>query len=175
MGAPIKNSVPVIEEIERAVASGMALDGYPFPSDPPRDQRYKWIRAMHQEAKIPDILTRQVGLSSQIRAEGVQAIPEKFHVLFPISFGVGRNFPPTALLHGDADVLVEFEQSTSFRERLSSASVKVMLERVQGAGHGFDVRNISPRINIDDEKTSDDEPYSSMKQIVAFLDKVVAF
>lgn len=46
--------------------------------------------------------------------------------------------PPCLLMHGDADVLVPFEQSTLMQEALKAVGVPVALLRIPGAGHGPD-------------------------------------
>lgn len=64
-------------------------------------------------------------------------IPERCQTLFPVSFGLKSDFPPTMLLHGDKDVLVGTDKSTSVAERMRSLGIEVHLEIVKGQGHGF--------------------------------------
>jgi len=47
-------------------------------------------------------------------------------------------YPPTLLIHGDADTDVPFEQSLQMSEALGKAGVRHELITVPGAGHAFD-------------------------------------
>ncbi|KAL4878788.1 Alpha/Beta hydrolase protein [Aspergillus karnatakaensis] len=102
-----------VQDIKNAMGDGQVLDGYAFPADPSTDVRFRWIRAMHEAALYPDVLTRRDGLAGEILANGVETIPVEFRPLFPVSFGLRGDFPPTILLHGDEDVLVDFGQSAT--------------------------------------------------------------
>jgi acetyl esterase/lipase len=44
---------------------------------------------------------------------------------------------PTLLVHGDADVLVPYQQSVCYRHALQAVEIPVELDIVPGAGHGF--------------------------------------
>ena len=50
---------------------------------------------------------------------------------------VAADAPPFLLIHGTADTLVPFEQSTSFCKALNAAGDTCTLYPVQGAGHGM--------------------------------------
>jgi dipeptidyl aminopeptidase/acylaminoacyl peptidase len=45
--------------------------------------------------------------------------------------------PPILVIHGDADVLVPYEQATRFMEKLEEAGVEHKLVTKPGAGHGW--------------------------------------
>jgi acetyl esterase/lipase len=58
---------------------------------------------------------------------------------------VNAKSPPVLLIHGDADKLVPFAQSTALREALESAGVPVRLVVVPGGEHGADFGARTPR------------------------------
>ncbi|KAL4808169.1 Alpha/Beta hydrolase protein [Aspergillus unguis] len=144
-GEPLKNAVEgldgVVSDIRDAIKNGKVIDGASFTINPPNEPRMSWIRAMHEAALYPDILTRVDGLARGIAENGVDVIPNEYRVLFPASFGLKRGFPPTVFLHGDADDLVRIELSESVQEKLAGLGVDVVLERAEGQGHGFDHMN----------------------------------
>ena len=171
--APIADLPIALDEIDTAVTSGKAIDGYAFPASPPTDQRFRWIGALHQAAKYPDLLTRTPGLAGQISAQGADAIPERYRSLFPVSFGLKPDFPPTILLHGDDDVLVGLDQSASVAEKMSALGVDVYLEIAKGQGHGFEVKDV---IDID-AKDAEGEAVrmkESLRRVITALEKAVS-
>ncbi|GAE00257.1 C6 transcription factor, putative [Paecilomyces variotii No. 5] len=138
--AQVDDEAQALAEISAASQGTNVIDEYQFPSNLFTDQRFKWIRVLHQAGKYADVLTRIPGLTEQIVSNGVQSVPEEYRTIFPISFGLSQNFPPTILLHGDADELVGFEQSVAVAAALKSLGVEVSLERAEGQTHGFDAR-----------------------------------
>ena len=50
---------------------------------------------------------------------------------------VSSDDPPTLLLHGDADALVDLNNSELMRVDLASAGVETDLVVIEDAGHGF--------------------------------------
>lgn len=128
---------------------------------------------MHQKAIIPDILTCSEGLASRIQAEGGEAIPQEQRVLSSATFGLNVNFPPTALLHGDVDVMVEFAQSEGAAKKLKDIGVSVFLETAKGISRGFDVRELPSDINLSVESEQDPETYHGLRRILTFLDDAV--
>ena len=50
---------------------------------------------------------------------------------------VSSDDPPTLLVHGDADPLVDINNSQLIHEALASKNVTTDLVVIQGAGHGF--------------------------------------
>jgi acetyl esterase/lipase len=171
--APISNLETALEEIETAADSGQSIDGYAFPSQPPIDQRFRWIAAIHESARYPDLLTRISGLACQIREEGVRAIPVQFRNLFPVSFRLSPGLPPTVLLHGDSDELVDFEQSALVAEKMKLLGIDVHLERAVGQGHGFDAKN---SINLDtiDMEGEDAIIKAGLRRVILALEASVA-
>ncbi len=63
--------------------------------------------------------------------------PGFFHLYCPVR-NVDREYPPTLLVHGDADTVVPYEQSAQMAEALSKEMVEHELVTVPGAEHGFD-------------------------------------
>lgn len=166
LGPRIEDPIPIIREIGVA-KNEHAIDGYAFPEDTAKDKRWTWIRALHQEGVFPDILTRVEGLSRRIQEEGVEVIPLEQRALFPAAFGLDATYPPTALIHGDADIMVEFDQSERVARRLENAGVKVLLERVVGKDHGFDVEI---PLGVDVESERGHGFYDNLRRILKFLD-----
>jgi len=56
--------------------------------------------------------------------------------LSPI-YGVSDKFPPTLIIHGDADTLVPIQQSQIMIKKLEDAKVPCKLVTVPGKGHGW--------------------------------------
>ncbi|KAL4973624.1 Alpha/Beta hydrolase protein [Aspergillus desertorum] len=167
---PVSDLPAAIGDIKVAMQSGKVLDGYPFPANPAADARFNWIKAFHEAAIFPDVLTRIPGLARQILEGGVEVIPAECRALFPVSFALTRNFPPTVLLHGDADELVVFEQSQLVAERLGKLGVDVHLERAVGQGHGFEHNGF---IDLDSghRNREDEEMLKCLRRVVAALEK----
>lgn len=67
--------------------------------------------------------------------------PEKFFPYMPLK-NVSPSFPPTALLHGDADNLVPFEQAVMMAKELEKHNVPHELIIVPGGDHGL--TNLKP-------------------------------
>lgn len=63
--------------------------------------------------------------------------PEKFHPFMPLK-NVTRDYPPTFLLHGDADTDVPFEQSTLMAAEFKKHGVDHVLRNIPGGEHGLD-------------------------------------
>ncbi|KAI8962597.1 alpha/beta-hydrolase [Daldinia sp. FL1419] len=171
LATPVDKLESIVEQIYAVRAKGVKIDGYPFPQDMATDERYTWIKALHEAALYPDVLTDVRGLAKEINERGADAIPEGFRQLFPASFGLHREFPPTVLLHGDADVAVDVGLSRGVAKALEDLGVKVLLEIVKGQGHGFDVREIPADIDILQDSTGDLR--SSLSRTFKFLEEVV--
>ena len=69
---------------------------------------------------------------------------------------VTREYPPTLLLHGDADTDVPFAQSEAMAAELARHGVEHELVRIKDGPHGFDAKREDP-------------------QVAAAFDKVIAF
>ncbi|KAJ5500520.1 Alpha/beta hydrolase fold-3 [Penicillium expansum] len=162
LGGPVADEAKALEEIEVAMRND-AIDGYPFPVSPPADLRFGWIRALHQAARR--------GWRGGLLMRGVGAVSVEDRVLFPVSFGLKEGFPPTVLLHGDADELVGFEQSVAVAGALERFGVDVSLERAEGQGHGFEAKEV---IDLDgDEVLGDKAVVDTLRRVIAHLEKHV--
>ncbi|KAL4915981.1 Alpha/Beta hydrolase protein [Aspergillus aurantiobrunneus] len=168
--APVEDLPKVREELKEAMQSGKVIDGYPFPADPATDRRFGWIKALHEAALYPDVLTQVPGLASRIAAQGVEAIPDECRSLFPVSFRLRSDFPPTVLLHGDADILVQFEQSAAVAEKMASLGIDVHLERAEGQGHGFEHKSV---IDLDSGDTGGEDPgmIACLRHVIAAVER----
>lgn len=166
---PVENEEQALAQVEAAMQDA-AVDGYAFPSDPSADRRFGWIRTLHQAARYPDVLARKPGLAERIACEGMGAVSEEDWVLFPASFGLKAGFPPTVLLHGDADDLVEFELSAQVAGALEALGVDVSLERAEGQGHGFEAKEV---IDLDDEGLEGNAVNDTLRRVVAHLERHV--
>ncbi|KAM0473864.1 hypothetical protein ACHAPX_007912 [Trichoderma viride] len=166
----IPNENETLKEIDLAIQSANVIDGYPMPAKLETDQRFKWASTMHQTARYIDVLTRSPGLTEKIAKEGIQAIPEEHRALFPATFGLNANFPPTVLIHGDADDLVDVELSSSVATKFQNAGLDVHFERVAGQVHGFDA---TENIDLDAENNVEgrDGKRESLKRVVELLDR----
>lgn len=168
---PVENLSEVLTAISDSMRCGEIIDGYAFPENPMADERFGWIAAMHQAAWIPDVLARVSGLAELIRGQGTESIPQEHRQLFPATCGLLSSFPPTALLHGNEDVLVDFEQSAGVADILKSLGVDVILECVEGQGHGFEAKEF---IDLDSE-TNEERPFNpNLRRIIAFLESHVS-
>ena len=58
---------------------------------------------------------------------------------------VGQTYPPTLLLHGDADTDVPYEQSVHMAERLAAANIEHEFITIPNGPHGFD-RDPAPEL-----------------------------
>ena len=95
-----------------------------------------------------------------------EARPDFFTQYCPLE-NVGadsRSFPPTLLLHGDADTDVPYAQSVQMARRLADAGVEHHLITISGGPHGFDH---SP------EMASDSQVSEAFDNVIAFLKKHV--
>jgi acetyl esterase/lipase len=165
----IHNAGSLLQEMD-AMKGTSALDGYPFPQNPLTDKRMSWIAAAHQEATYPDLITGYPGLAAMIRKNGVDSIPLKYRQLFPVAFGLRADLPPVALLHGDQDTAVGYEQSIQCAKALAGFGVSVACEIVPGKGHGFDVMEISPDVDIEHQTADGDLVYQQLRNILNFID-----
>ncbi len=66
----------------------------------------------------------------------IQENPDKAARANPITY-VTSNAPPFLILHGSSDPLVPVQQSQLLEQALKRTGVKVTLEVIPGAGHGF--------------------------------------
>jgi dipeptidyl aminopeptidase/acylaminoacyl peptidase len=65
------------------------------------------------------------------------AEPDAFNPFCPVR-NVTAEYPPTLMLHGDADMDVPYEQSVMMADELKRIGVEHELMTISGGGHGFD-------------------------------------
>jgi len=73
----------------------------------------------------------------EVSGHDPEAEPEFFTPFCPLQ-NVTPDFPPTLLLHGEADTDVPYEQSVLMARELARAGVEHELITIPGGGHGFD-------------------------------------
>jgi dipeptidyl aminopeptidase/acylaminoacyl peptidase len=64
-------------------------------------------------------------------------VPQKYHDCSPLEF-VGKDSPPTLIIHGDNDVLVSPEHSRRLNAKLQKFGIKHYYLKLPWATHGFD-------------------------------------
>jgi acetyl esterase/lipase len=84
------------------------------------------------------LYTRQQGVwPLEVTGHDPDSEPEKFDPYCPVR-NVTKDYPPTLLLHGDADTDVPFEQSVLMDKELERHGVQHEFISLAGQGHGFD-------------------------------------
>ena len=115
----------VSEEEARGVTGGGPFSET-YPRGPDRFRFYLWCR---QTGNWPREI---MGLDPRTDAAAfVPYCPER---------NVSRAYPPTLLLHGNADTDVPYERSVDMAKRLADAGVEHELITIDGGPHGFDGR-----------------------------------
>jgi acetyl esterase/lipase len=87
-----------------------------------------------RKGNFGSILTHEPGLSAML-AKG-EPVPKKHQRVCPF-FGVDRDYPPTAIIHGTDDTLVPLSASEGFEKVLKESNVKYVFLTAPGE-HGFD-------------------------------------
>lgn len=126
MGAPVAEDPAALDPVSRTWVDKLGRVGlYPL----------WWTRG-----DFLDHLTGNAGLSAELRmltyAERATAVPEDLRCLFPQLF-IDSSFPPTMLVHGDADVTVSVKESEHTHAQLEKCGVKSELCVVPNAEHGL--------------------------------------
>lgn len=122
--------------------------------------------ALHHSGKYLDYLMGIPNLSTQLseipdyeeRCKYV-AQCEKCRYLFP-QVWIDKEFPPSIVIHGDADVVVNINESRRFVEQLQKYGVEVVFLVAEGKGHQFEER-ASPEVYV-----------QYIKPVVEFLRKL---
>ena len=96
-----------------------------------------------------DYLLGEKGVGAELKAlppaERLAALPERARPAV-LDAWVDGAFPPTFLVHGDADVAVPIEESEVTFERLRELGVRTELVRVLGGTHGLMTETVPPRV-----------------------------
>lgn len=82
---------------------------------------------------------------------------QKFVASVSPLYYVAKNSPPVFIVHGDADAIVPYDQSTVLFDRLKANNVKTKMLTIQGGGHG---------------KFTKEEKSEMSKKMWAFLDEL---
>ncbi len=108
------------------------------------------------------LFTRQRGLwPVEVAGVDPSANPRAFDPWCPAR-NVTRDYPPTLLLHGDADTDVPFGQSEQMARELAARGVEHELVRIAGGPHGFDRDVAKPEVA------------AAFEKVVAFLKRHTA-
>ncbi len=102
---------------------------------------------------------RQQGLWTQTIGGCDPSVNPSFFTPYCPVQNVSANYPPTLLLHGDADMDVPYQQSVMMAEELARHDIEHELITIPGGGHGFDNDLSDPLIQ------------DAFTRVMAFLDK----
>ncbi|MCJ1457940.1 hypothetical protein MMC28_008309 [Mycoblastus sanguinarius] len=122
--------VPPASEAPITISQGMYRD---------KDNRLALFPTFWRHGNILDyILGAEISASlrSLPLAERMQTIPAKLRPALPQS-QFDSDYPPTILIHGSLDSIVELAESQTTYNRLRELGVKVELLVVDGASHGL--------------------------------------
>ena len=126
------SSQPAVPEEEAHAAVGATPISEP-PQSSPRMRFYLYCR--------------QHGLwPKEVTGRDPDAEPRPFDPWCPVR-NVTRQYPPTMLLHGDADTDVPYRQSMMMAEELKRHGVEHELITIPGGPHGFDRAMDKPEIS----------------------------
>jgi len=140
---PFYNLQPPVSKEEAYEAVGTR-----FISEDPGGNRWRFY-----------LYTRQKGIwPLEVAGHDPAIEPEKFDSYCPVR-NVTKDYPPTLLLHGDADTDVPFEQSVLMAKELERHGVHHEFIALAGQGHGFD------------EAMEDPEIAKTFDSVLAFLEK----
>lgn len=102
---------------------------------------------------------RQQGIwAREVSGHDPATEPEYFDAYCPVR-NVTADYPPTILLHGDADDDVPYEQSVLMQQALVAAGTEHAFVTLPGAGHGFDWQTEDPQVQ------------RAFERVLAFLDR----
>jgi acetyl esterase/lipase len=77
---------------------------------------------------------------SELIGGGLGKDRERCDAVSPVHYA-SKKSPPFLILHGDHDTLVPYAQSVELEEKLKTVGVEVLLQKIEGAGHGGAVFN----------------------------------
>jgi acetyl esterase/lipase len=102
---------------------------------------------------------RQQGIwAREVTGHDPATEPDYFDAFCPLR-NVAADYPPTILLHGDADDDVPYEQSVLMQQALTTAGIEHEFVTLPGAGHGFDWQTDDPQVQ------------RAFERVLAFLDR----
>ncbi|MBS1983519.1 MAG: alpha/beta hydrolase [Bdellovibrionales bacterium] len=120
----------VSEQDARAAVGAQPLTGVTGPNN--RGRFYLWTRQQgrwNQEVSTLDPITQH-----------------KLFKPYSPAWNVTKSYPPTLLLHGDADTDVPYSQSVQMAAALKHAGVEHELITIPNGPHGFDAREDAPHV-----------------------------
>ncbi|KAJ3032637.1 hypothetical protein HDV00_007308 [Rhizophlyctis rosea] len=135
------------------------------------ETRTGYISTLEEEGLYVDFMTRIDGLGAQVLEKGPEVIPSEFRPLFPLLFGITQAYPRTLLMHGDADPVVDVEESRLFAKKLEASGVDVELDVVEGGGHGFE--GSVGDVDLRDHGGEDGPVWRSLRRSVEWIDAVL--
>lgn len=172
-GVPVGDAGPTLAEIGKRRSDGEVSFGEPLPRgrDTSKTMRFPYVRYIVQEGLFVDYLSGVKGLATKIAEEGVQeAVPKELHQIFPVDFGITKEFPDTVVVHGTADRMVNVGEGEKLAQRLQSAGAKVKYYPVEGKGHAFDLA----LYECEDESEEREESTVILANCMKTLDSYVA-
>ncbi|MCJ1380427.1 hypothetical protein MMC17_003530 [Xylographa soralifera] len=137
----VEDAGPTLKEIEERRSNGEVSFGETFPKDGDmsRHKRYPYLRFILQEGLFADYVTGVKGFGDRVRKEGRgKVITEEMYELFPLDFGITREYPPLVVVHGTKDRGVSVEESEKLVERVQAVGGTVDYFAVEGRDHTFD-------------------------------------
>ena len=119
---PFYNRRPPVSKEEAYEAVGTRVI-----SEDPEENRWRFYLYTRQQGTWP----------LEVAGHDPDSEPEKFDPYCPVR-NVTKDYPPTLLLHGDADTDVPFNQSVTMAKELERHEVQYEFIALAGQGHGFD-------------------------------------
>lgn len=118
----------------------------------PAKEDVKAVVALYTPTDLVTLLKNSNYLPGQIRSS-VEGTPWENIVLAGLASlspieNVRRDMPPFLFIHGTADPLVPFEQSTAMCRRMKQAGASCQVFALNGAGHGIRWWESSPRYHV---------------------------
>jgi alpha-L-fucosidase 2 len=115
----------------------------------PSEDSIKAVVALYTPTDLPSLLKNSNYVPAQIRSS-VNGTPWESFILAglaqlsPVS-NIRRDMPPFLFIHGTADSLVPFNQSSEMCRRMKAAGASCEVYAVEGGGHGIRWWESSPR------------------------------
>jgi acetyl esterase/lipase len=129
---PFYSRQPAVSEEEARRAVGAT----PVSEPPSGNQRFRFYLYCRQRGLWP----------KEVTGRDPESEPRAFDPWCPVR-NVTRPYPPTMLLHGDADTDVPYRQSVLMAEQFKAKGVKHEFITIPGGPHGFDRAMDKPEIS----------------------------
>jgi acetyl esterase/lipase len=115
-------------------------------SDSPMDEWRFWLNEYG-----PVDLLRMANGDAFESSERLSRFPDAYLRKHSPLLDVAKPFPPTAIVHGDADRTVALAQSELLAERLAEVGTEVSLKIIPGGDHGFFNKSQEDWMEMEDE------------------------